>query len=38
VKNAVLGPYQPGETPAVPVSVILPMSVYAKLPNPLPAK
>jgi mono/diheme cytochrome c family protein len=38
VKNAVLGPYKPGETPAVPVSVILPVSVYAKLPNPLPTK
>jgi len=38
VKNAVPGPYKPGETPAVPVSVVVPVSVYAKLPNPLPAK
>lgn len=38
VKNAVPGQYKPGETPAVAVSVIVPPSVYAKLPNPLPAK
>jgi hypothetical protein len=38
VKNAVPGPFPPGATPTVHVSVILPISVYAKLPNPLPAK
>jgi mono/diheme cytochrome c family protein len=38
VKNAVPGPFKPGETPPVAVSVIVPVSVYAKLPNPLPAK
>ena len=38
VKNAVPGPYKAGETPAVAVSVVVPPSVFAKLPNPLPAK
>ena len=38
VKNAIPGPYKGGETPAVAVSVVVPPSVYAKLPNPLPAK
>jgi len=38
VKNAVPGPFAPGATPTVQVSVILPLSVYDKLPNPLPAK
>jgi mono/diheme cytochrome c family protein len=38
VKNAVPGPYKPGETPTVAVSVVIPPSVYAKLPNPLPPK
>jgi mono/diheme cytochrome c family protein len=38
VKNQVPGPYGAGETPAVPVSVILPISVYTKLPKPLPPK
>jgi mono/diheme cytochrome c family protein len=38
VKNAVPGPYKPGEATAVAVSVVVPPSVYAKLPNPLPAK
>jgi mono/diheme cytochrome c family protein len=38
VKNAVPGPFKPGEAPSVAVSVIVPPSVFAKLPNPLPAK
>ena len=38
VKNAVPGPYKAGETPAVAVSVVIPPSVFAKLPNPLPPK
>jgi mono/diheme cytochrome c family protein len=38
VKNAVPGPYKAGEATAVAVSVVVPPSVYAKLPNPLPAK
>jgi len=38
VKNAVPGPYKPGEATAVAVSVVVPPSVYAKLPNPLPPK
>ncbi len=38
VKNAVAGPFKPGEAPSVAVSVIVPPSVFAKLPNPLPAK
>lgn len=38
VKNAIPGPFKPGETPPVAVSVIVPPSVFAKLPNPLPAK
>jgi mono/diheme cytochrome c family protein len=38
VKNAVPGPFKPGETPSVAVSVVVPVSVFAKLPNPLPAK
>jgi mono/diheme cytochrome c family protein len=38
VKNKVPGPYGSGETPALPVSVILPVSVYTKLPMPLPPK
>jgi mono/diheme cytochrome c family protein len=39
VKNKTPGPFKPGETPTVSaVSVVLPMSVYAKLPNPLPEK
>jgi mono/diheme cytochrome c family protein len=38
VKNAVPGPYKAGETPTVAVSVVVPPSVFAKLPNPLPAK
>jgi mono/diheme cytochrome c family protein len=38
VKNTVAGPFGPGQTPTAPVSVILPVSVYAKLPNPLPSK
>jgi mono/diheme cytochrome c family protein len=38
VKNAVPGPYKPGQATAVAVSVVVPPLVYAKLPNPLPAK
>lgn len=38
VKNAVAGPFGAGQAPPMPVSVIVPASVYAKLPNPLPAK
>ncbi len=38
VKNAVPGPYKAGETPTVAVSVVVPPSVFAKLPNSLPAK
>jgi mono/diheme cytochrome c family protein len=38
VKNAVPGPYKAGEATAVAVSVVVPPSVFAKLPNPLPAK
>ena len=38
VKNAVPGPFKPGEAPNVAVSVIVPPSVFAKLPNPMPAK
>ena len=38
VKNAVPGPYKAGETPTVAVSVVIPPSVFAKLPNPLPPK
>ena len=38
VKNAVPGPYKPGETPTVALSVVIPPSVFAKLPNPLPPK
>jgi mono/diheme cytochrome c family protein len=36
VKNAVAGPYKPGEPPPVAVSVVVPPSVFAKLPNPMP--
>ena len=38
VKNAVPGPYGPGETPSVMVSVIIPASVYVALPKPPAAK
>ena len=34
VKNAVPGPFGPGQTPSVLVSVVVPASVYATLPKP----
>jgi len=38
VKNAVPGPFGPGQTPSVMVSTIIPPSVYATLPKPPAAK
>ncbi len=38
IKNLAPGPFKPGEAPGLAVSVVLPPSEFAKLPNPMPAK
>ena len=38
VKNAISGPFKDNEKVPVPVSVVVPPSIFSALPNPLPAK